>query len=185
MEKWKTLSSSYLYQTPFGNLRKDTCELPDGQIIQDYYVNEYSDWVNAIVLTKNQQIVLVKQYRHGAQSSFLEVPAGKPEKDESYEEAIIREVQEETGYVSINQPILLGEFFVNPATQTNKVISYLITEAELVTEQNLADTEVIDVQLFDFNSMKQMIRSSEINHLFTVNAYYLSKDLIKVGRTPS
>lgn len=185
LEKWKTLSSSYLYQTPFGNLRKDTCELPDGQIIQDYYVNEYSDWVNAIVLTKDQQIVLVKQYRHGAQSSFLEVPAGKPEKDESYEEAIIREVQEETGYVSINQPILLGEFFVNPATQTNKVISYLITEAELVTEQNLDDTEVIDVHLFDFSSMNQMIRSGEINHLFTVSSYYLSKDLIKARRTSS
>lgn len=42
---------------------------------------------------------------------------------------------------------LLGEFFVNPATQTNKVISYLFTNAELVTKQDLDDTEVIDVHL--------------------------------------
>jgi ADP-ribose pyrophosphatase len=178
LENWKTLNSSYLYQTPYGNLRKDTCELPTGQIIQDYYVAEYSDWVNAIVITKNLQIVLVKQYRHGAKSSFLEVPAGKPEGNETFEEAVVREVQEETGFISNTPPILLGEFFVNPAIQTNKVISFLIIEAELITKQNLDDTEVIDVHLVDLKTMNYLIKSGEINHLFTVSAYYLSKELI-------
>lgn len=178
LKNWKTLNSSYLYKTPFGNLRKDTCELPDGHIIQDYYVNEYSDWVNAIVLTKKQEIVLVKQYRHAALSSFIEVPAGKPENEESYEEAIVREVREETGYTSITPPLLLGEFYVNPATQTNKVISYLITEAELTSEQDLDDTEEIEVYLLDYKTMSEMVKSGEINHLFTVSAYYMSKELI-------
>ncbi|HSO56968.1 MAG TPA: NUDIX hydrolase [Paenisporosarcina sp.] len=176
MEHWKTLNSSYLYQTPFGNLRKDTCELPSGQIIQDYYVAEYSNWVNAVVITKNQQVVLVKQYRHGAKSNFLEVPAGKPEGNESFEEAVLREVKEETGFTSTSPPMLLGEFFVNPATQTNKVISYLIIDAELVTKQELDDTEVIDVHLVDLKRMDHMIKSGEINQLFTVSAYYLSID---------
>lgn len=176
LEHWKTLNSSYLYQTPFGNLRKDTCELPSGQIIQDYYVTEYSNWVNAVVITKNQQVVLVKQYRHGAKSSFLEVPAGKPEGNETFEEAVLREVKEETGFTSTSPPILLGEFFVNPATQTNKVISYLIIDAELVTKQDLDDTEVIDVHLVDLKQIDHMIKSGEINQLFTVSAYYLSKD---------
>ncbi len=179
LRNWKTLSFSYLYQTPFGNLRKDTCELPDGQIIQDYYVNEYNDWVNAIVLTKNQEIVLVKQYRHAAQTSFIEVPAGKPEKGESYVEAIIREVREETGYTSLIPPMLLSELFVNPATQTNKVISFLITDAELTSMQDLDDTEEVDVHLIDYKLMSKMIKTGEINHMFTVNAYYLSKELIK------
>ncbi|WP_424413583.1 NUDIX hydrolase [Paenisporosarcina sp.] len=174
LKHWKTLNSSYLYQTPFGNLRKDTCELPSGQIIQDYYVTEYSDWVNAVVITKNQLLVLVKQYRHGANSSFLEIPAGKPEGNETFEEAVLREVKEETGFTSTSPPILLGEFFVNPATQTNKVISYLITNAELVTKQDLDDTEMIDVHLVDLKRMNHMIKSGEINQLFTVSAYYLS-----------
>ncbi len=176
LEHWKTLNSCYLYQTPFGNLRKDTCELPSGQIIQDYYVAEYSNWVNADVITRNQQIVLVKQYRHGAKSSFLEAPAGKPEGNETFEEAVLREVKEETGFTSTSPPILLGEFFVNPATQTNKVISYLIIDAELVTKQNLDDTEVIDVHLVDLKRMDHMIKSGEINQLFTVSSFYLSKD---------
>ena len=78
MKKWKTIKSKYHY-TPFGNLRKDTCQLPNGMIINDYFVQEYADWVNAIVLTKEHQIVLVEQYRHAGQDFYLEIPAGKIE----------------------------------------------------------------------------------------------------------
>ncbi|MDQ0229025.1 hypothetical protein J2S19_000275 [Metabacillus malikii] len=72
MVKWQTLKSEYVYKTPFGNLRSDACKLPNGQIIERYYVNEYPDWVNAIVLTKEMKVVLVKQYRHGGEDFFLE-----------------------------------------------------------------------------------------------------------------
>jgi len=178
LEQWKTINSHYIYQSPFGNLRKDTCELPNGQIIHDYYVNEYSDWVNAVVVTKKKEVVLVKQYRHGTQSSFLEVPAGKPENNETMAEAIVREVKEETGFVSNLPPILLGEFYVNPATQNNRVFSFLITEAELVAEQELDDTEIIDVHTFDLGTLSLLIKTKEINHLFTVNAFNLSKEFL-------
>src|SRR6185312_13276482 len=104
--------------------RKDECELPDGQIIENYYVNEYTDWVNAIVITKEKKIVLVRQYRYAAQDFFLEIPAGKTEENETFENAIVRELREETGFISEEKPILLGEFYVNPATQTNKVITF-------------------------------------------------------------
>ncbi|WP_391201352.1 NUDIX hydrolase [Psychrobacillus sp. L4] len=178
MNSWKTLNSSYVFKTPFGNLRKDDCELPDGQIIENYYVNEYADWVNAIVLTKQKQIVLVKQYRYAAQDFFLEIPAGKPEGNEACEEAILREVREETGFITEKEPILLGEFYVNPATQTNKVITFLIVDAYKAFEQELDPTEFIDVHLVDLNEMEAMIASGEINQFFTVSAYYMSKSFL-------
>lgn len=59
--KWNTIDSEYLYKSLFGNLRKDKCELPNGLVIDEYYVNEYSDWVNAIVITKENKVVLVEQ----------------------------------------------------------------------------------------------------------------------------
>ncbi len=104
MEKWKTIKSEYHYKSPFGNLRKDTCQLPNGIIINDYYVQEYSDWVNAIVLTKENEVVFVEQYRYPGQDFFLEIPAGKIEEGETYEEGILREVREETGFSSFNHP---------------------------------------------------------------------------------
>ena len=97
---WKTISSKYLYKSPFGNLRIDSCQLPNGSVIENYYVNEYSDWVNAVVITKDNKVVLVEQYRHAGNDFFLEIPAGKVEDNESHEEGILREIKEETGYIS-------------------------------------------------------------------------------------
>lgn len=179
MEKWKKLSSAYVYKSPFGNLRKDTLELPDGKRIDSYYVNEYDDWVNAFVVTKDQQIVLVKQYRHAAQDFFLEIPAGKTEGNESYQEGIVREVREETGYISDQAPIKLGEFYVNPATQTNKVITFLILDAYKAYEPELDETEFIDVHLVELEEIEKLIRKGEINQLFTVSAYFMVKSFLQ------
>lgn len=179
VEKWKTLASEYFYKTPFGNLRKDTCELSNGIIINDYYVNEYADWVNAVVITEDNKIVLVEQYRHAGNDFFLEIPAGKIEENETHEEGILREVREETGFASKSAPVKLGEYIVNPATQTNKIITYLIQDAYKATEQTLDSTEEIEVKLVDFNDFSRLIRAGEIKtQLFTASAYYMAKDYI-------
>ena len=179
MEKWKTLKSDYHYESAFGNLRKDTCQLPNGMIIEDFYVQEYADWVNAIVLTKDHQIVLVEQYRHPGQDFFLEIPAGKIEEGETLEEGILREVREETGFTSSTPPIKLGEFMVNPATQTNKVATFLIVDSFKGHEQELDDTEELNVRIFPFEVIEDMIRNQQITQLFSVSAYYLAKDRLR------
>ncbi|TMW71202.1 NUDIX hydrolase [Alteribacter natronophilus] len=179
MEKWKTVKSTYLHKSPFGNIRKDQCELPDGAVIDEYYVNEYPDWVNAVVLTRENRIVLVEQYRHAGGDFYLEVPAGKKEDNETHEEGLIREVKEETGYVSSKEPILLGEFMVNPATQTNKVKTYLIVEAYKAYEQDLDVTEDVRIRLFDFESFGSLITTNQIRtQLFTAHAYYMARNYV-------
>ena len=176
MEKWKTIKSDYIHKSPFGNIRRDECEVPNGIIIDDYYVNEYADWVNAIVITKENQIVLVEQYRYAGMDFFLEVPAGKIEDGETMEEGIVRELREETGFISLKEPILLGEFMVNPAVQNNKVITFLILDAFKEFEQDLDDTEEINIKLIDFNDLGNLIQSKQINtQLFTVHAYLMAK----------
>jgi len=178
LEKWKTLKSEYHFKTSFGNLRKDTCRLPNGVIIDDYFVHEYEDWVNAVVLTKDKQVVFVKQYRHPGQGFYLEIPAGKIEKGESHEEGILRELREETGFISITKPIKLGEFMVNPATQTNKVVTFLILDAFKEYDQELDETEEIEVKLIPLDAIEEMIRGQQITQLFSVSAYYIAKDLL-------
>ena len=181
MEKWKTIKSEYLFKTPFGNLRKDQCELPNGIVIDDYYVNEYSDWVNAIVITPDNQVVLVQQYRYVGNDIYLEIPAGKIEGNETDEEGIFREIREETGFTSLSKPVLLGEFMVNPATQNNKVKTFLILDAYQAFEQELDETEEIDIKLVDFDTMGDLIKLNQIKtQLFTVNAYYMAKDFLNV-----
>ncbi|MFD2629466.1 NUDIX hydrolase [Oceanobacillus kapialis] len=179
VRRWETTHSEYVYRSPFGNLRKDRCELPNGIMIDEYYVNEYADWVNAVVITENKQVVLVKQYRQAGQDFYLEIPAGKPEGNETYEEGMVREVREETGFTSEKRPIKLGEFMVNPATQTNKIITFLIQDAYKEFDQDLDDTEDITTTLVDFDELGELIRNNQVKtQLFTASAYYMAKDFL-------
>lgn len=179
MKQWKTLNTEYVHKSSYGNIRKDICELPNGLVINDYFVNEYSDWVNAVVLTKENKILLVEQYRHAGNDIYLEIPAGKREHGETDEEGIIREVKEETGYISRQTPILLGEFMINPATQTNKIRTYLLLDAYKQFDQELDETEEICVQLLDFESLGSLIKTNKIKtQLFTAHAYHLTKTFL-------
>ncbi|WP_033540958.1 NUDIX hydrolase [Planococcus sp. CAU13] len=180
MKAWQTTNSEYLYKTPFGNLRKDTCRLPNGMTINDYYVSEFSDWVNAVVITEDGELVLVEQYRHGGQNFYLEIPAGKIEAGETDEEGILREVREETGYTSLEKPVLIGEFMVNPAAQNNKIKTFLVMGAYKAGDQQLDETEDIRVKLIDFKEFGRLIREREIQtQLFTASAYYMAKAVLR------
>ena len=50
--------------------------MPDGRIVEDYYVLEYSNWVNAVAITEDNKILMVKQYRHAAEIVSTELPGG-------------------------------------------------------------------------------------------------------------
>ena len=96
--KWKTLKSEYLIQRPGLTARRDTVELPNGVINDEYYVLEYPTWINVIALTTDGNMVMIRQYRHGIDQTCFEIVAGVCEKGEDPEAAARRELLEETGY---------------------------------------------------------------------------------------
>lgn len=183
MEKWNVLNSSYVYKNPpFGNLRKDHCRLPNGKAIDGYYVSELPMWVNAVVLTHDMLLVLVKQYRHGAGEICIEIPAGRVEEAEDPADAIVREVAEETGYISQKRPILLGDFFPNPATADNRICTYLFVDAHRELATDFDETEDIEVMLVPFHSFGDMIFNGGIRQLYSVAAYLLARDFMERER---
>src|SRR3954463_8674896 len=96
--KWKTLSSEYVFEDKWLKARKDVCEKPDGKIVDPYYVIEYMHWATAVCLLNDENVVMIKQYRHALGQVCLELPGGCVEDGEAYEAGVKREVLEETGY---------------------------------------------------------------------------------------
>ena len=73
--KWQTLASERVYTTPIFDLHMRKSAHPQrGE--RDFYVLEAPGWVNIIPLTREREVVLVRQYRHGISGFTLEIPGG-------------------------------------------------------------------------------------------------------------
>src|ERR1700754_2905424 len=141
---WKLLSSEYVHRGPWATLRSDKCVMPNGHVVEQYYVLEYPNWVNAVAVTDENKIILVTQYRHAANIVSLEIPGGVIDGDEEPEAAMRRELLEETGY-AFEKIEYLSAVYPNPSTATNKTYCYLATGGKKVQGQSLDEHEEVVV----------------------------------------
>jgi ADP-ribose pyrophosphatase len=171
IKPWKVLETSYFRP----RFRIDKCELSNGNLL-DATIIEFRSWANVVALTKNGEVVLVKQYRHGVCEALLEFPGGVVEDDEDPLEGAKRELLEETGY-SASKLIQVGQLYPNPALQTNTLHCFLALDAEKVGEQSLDAGEDIEVHLVLLDELVEMAKQGEFRHglmtavLFSVLAY--------------
>jgi 8-oxo-dGTP pyrophosphatase MutT (NUDIX family) len=179
MEKWKTIDSKYIIQRPWATLRVDKLEMPNGNIKDEYYVLEYPTWVNMVAITEDNQVIFVKQYRHGASQIMVELPAGVVEENEDPEIAARRELLEETGY-AFDDISYVCELYANPATSGNLTYTYLLTGGRKVQEQELDPSEDIDVVLMDLEDAKLFLFDNKIGQALQTSA--LVYTLKKLGK---
>ena len=160
--KWKILSSEYLFSDLWFRVRKDKCLTPEGKLIDPYYVYEFPNWVTALALTKDQQIVMVRQYRHALGETCLEIPGGcVDDTDPDFQTAIARELLEETGY-QFSDYHYLGRTSANPSTNNNLMHMFLATGGRKIADQKLDGNEEIQVELYSIEEVKKMLRDNQI-----------------------
>jgi len=165
-EPWKVLESTYVHP----RFRVDKCELPNGKFL-DATVFEFRSWVNIVALTQNNEVVLIRQYRHGVKDVLWEIPGGVVEDGEDPMEGVKRELLEETGYTA-SEFIPVGKLYPNPALQTNTVYYFLALNAEKITAQSLDDGEDIEVHLVPIDDLIGMVRRGEFPHALMVAALF-------------
>jgi 8-oxo-dGTP pyrophosphatase MutT (NUDIX family) len=159
---WKLISSKYLFKDNWLTMRADRCEKPDGKIIDPYYVYEFPDWVTAVAITKENEVIMVRQYRHALGKTILEIPGGCVDAtDQNMEAAVARELLEETGY-QFESFEFLGNTSANPSTNNNIMHMFLAIGGVRVKEQQLDDGEDIEVLLLSVDEVKQLIRTNQL-----------------------
>ena len=133
---WKVLSSEYVSRKFWYTVRRDQVQLPNGTIIPEYWINEYVPWVNVVAVTERDEVLMVRQYRHGSGAVHFEIPAGTTDAtDTDVESACRRELLEETGHGGGRWSPLMT-LSANPALQNNLTYTFL---AEGVVPMKTAD----------------------------------------------
>ena len=107
-------------------------ESASGKKFSNYAIQSL-DFVVVIAITDQNEILLVRQYRHAVDTTTLELPAGHVEKDETPEQAARKELREETGHDAAHFE-LIASLSPSPARFMNRMWCYFAANAKPVPE---------------------------------------------------
>ncbi len=141
---------------------------------------EFPTWVAAVALTDDDKVILVRQYRHAIQETIIELPGGCVDvTDKNIDEAIKRELLEETGY-SFSAVEYLGKTSPNPSTNSNFLHMYLLRGGKKVQHQQLDYNEQIEVGLVSIEELIELLQNNKIVQAMHVAAIFFA--LQKMGK---
>lgn len=172
---WQVAASSYILDSPYLRIRRDRIVLPDGTVIEDYYVRESLGYVIVFALTPQREVVLVRQYKHGIGKVLLELIAGAIDEGEDPLQTAIRELAEETGYASPSVEHV-HSFITDPTNANTVAHLFLARDACVSGEQQLDVTEDITVELVPLQQLRVLIQAGEIESMPHVGAIYFMLD---------
>ena len=155
----KQLSSQQIYQGHAVNMRVDTVEKAGGRKTTRDVV-EHSDCIAVVAIDEQDNILLVRQFRHPVGRFLLEIPAGGIDPGEEPLDSVRRELQEEIGYFP-GRIDKLGGFYSIPGYGTEYLHCFLATDlvpGRLVAE----DTEDIELIRISPGEIPRLITSGEI-----------------------
>lgn len=99
--------------------------LPGGRL-RDYDLVRHKPSVTILPLDEKGRLLFVRQFRLGAGSDLLELPAGVMEDGEDPLDCAAREIREETGF-SAGKLDLLGDFYLAPGYSDEHMYVFLAT----------------------------------------------------------
>jgi ADP-ribose pyrophosphatase len=159
--RWERLSSEKFIETPYFALRSDKLRLPDGAVKDPYYVIERPDAAIVFPLTREGEVVLVRQYRPAIEGIELGLPAGLVDEGEEPEKAARRELLEETGYAGGEwEP--LGSLASSPSLKDNWAHLFLARRVARSAAPRPDEYERVEVVLVPVGEIAERISAGEI-----------------------
>ena len=170
IKPWKRIRSQHAQSFRVFSIRTDKTISPRTGIEHNFYVIESRDWVNIIPLTDDQQVVMIRQYRHGSREVTLEIPGGLADPGDTPKKAAARELLEETGYQA-KKWTKIGIVNPNPALFNNHCYTFLAQDIKKVAVPTPDQTEDIEVVLISLKKIPGLILKGKLDHAMVITAF--------------
>ncbi|MFW0862483.1 MAG: NUDIX hydrolase [Candidatus Komeilibacteria bacterium] len=170
---WLIVSRKIVFKK-YGRMMEEVIfKMPDGDE-KDFYIKKEGPATGILPLTKDNRVILVKQYRPGPDKILFELPGGYIDEGETPEQAAERELLEETGYRGKSKLVTKAW---DCAYSTMERSCVVITDCEKVAEQQLEENEYAEVALLTIEEFREILRSGQMTD---VEVGYLGLDFLNL-----
>lgn len=171
---WQEISREEVFKKFGRGIEKRIYKLPKGNE-EEFYLNTGQSSIACLALTKDNQVILAKQFRPGPGKVLLEIPGGGQGNEETLEESMARELFEETGY---RGKVQFVTSLLPSAYSTYTKNFFVVTDCEKVAEPQVEDNgEEIEVILLSVSEFRDHIRTGQATD---IEGAYLCLDYLNL-----
>lgn len=183
IKSWKRKESQVLQETRILDFCEATEVSPYTGKEHNFVFVDSPNWVNLVPITERDEIVMIRQYRHGSQQVTLEIPGGMVDAGEDPGVAAIRECEEETGFLA-SEVHSLGVLNPNPALFNNSLHTYYAYVEESIAEAHYSETEVIELEFVAIDRLTSLLLDGSIDHALVCATLWRFLGLLKLAARP-
>ncbi|HWT55860.1 MAG TPA: NUDIX hydrolase [Candidatus Microsaccharimonas sp.] len=161
LHAWTEISRELAFKKYSRAIDKVMFKLPNGDEA-DFYIKSEAPTVCTLALTKDNKVLLAKQFRPGPQKILQELPGGFIDAGEEPVEAALRELKEETGFTG--EPHYVGTC-LDDAYSTMVRHCVVVKDCHKVAEPEHTNTEQVELMLVELKDFRDLLKSGQMTDI--------------------
>jgi ADP-ribose pyrophosphatase len=175
---WRIKSTKQAYSNDLLKVFEDTLDL--GREDRIYIRAIRRNYSTIVPFTSENEVLVIRSYRHLVDPTQLEAPSGDIEDGESPDQAARRELQEETGY-DAKKIISLGYYTLDYTMfeqKGNVFVAYDLVNNTIdgKSKQALGRMEKIETDIITVDEMKLLLYEGKILNAASIVAFHKALD---------
>lgn len=168
---FKILKTKIVYDH-FLKVKQDIVKTPNGHIVDYNYLDGKKGAVIVLPIFEGK-IVMIKQYRYPLKKYVYDLPAGGVDKGFTRKESAIKELREETGFVT-EKLKFINSFYQLPGNSNSVVHAYLAKDL-VKKRKRLEKSEFAEVVYFSVKDFEKLLLTEKMEG--NIAATYFSAKL--------